>query len=115
MPGTLVWLTVHTTYREWLLRETGLLGLRGGPGNGKSTALSHLLQKARREERDTHTVLTFFFQDQDNFRWNPRKRMYDTLLYNLMARQSHLEIELWEWTDEEWRIHSTAMICEDSS
>ncbi|KAG9664203.1 hypothetical protein KCU95_g18888, partial [Aureobasidium melanogenum] len=108
MRETLVWLTDHTTYQEWLLRDNGLLGLRGGPGSGKSTALNHLLQEARREERNTHTVLSFSFQNQEGFRRNSRKRMYGNLLYNLMAEQSKLETEFREWTDEDWKIRSSA-------
>ncbi|KAH0375531.1 hypothetical protein KCU92_g10149, partial [Aureobasidium melanogenum] len=108
MRETLVWLTLHTTYQEWLLRDNGLLGLRGSPGSGKSIALSHLLQEAHREERNTHTVLSFSFQNQEDFRWDSRKRMYGTLLDNLIARQSKLKTEFWELTNDDWKIHSSA-------
>ncbi|KAG9673030.1 hypothetical protein KCU99_g7589, partial [Aureobasidium melanogenum] len=108
MRENLGWLTFHTTYQEWLLRDHGLLGLRGGPGSGKSTALSHLLQEARREERNTHTVLSLSFQNPEMFRWDSRKRMYGTLLYNLMAEQSKLKTEFLEWTNEDWKARSSA-------
>lgn len=102
-PGTLEWLSVHPSYLKWLLGDGGILGLRGNPGTGKTTAMTYLLQESRREENETHINLAFFFQ---GLGLRTRYDMYSSLLYDLLSRASGFGMPLWEKTDD-WIIRAS--------
>ncbi|KAL1734148.1 hypothetical protein EV714DRAFT_281270 [Schizophyllum commune] len=51
--GTCNWIFAHDTYRQWSMRECGLLWLSGIPGSGKSVLASSLIDALRQERYPT--------------------------------------------------------------
>lgn len=85
-PGTLEWLFHHPSYLDWLAQDGGMLGIRGGPGTGKSTALKFLIQKERAQKEENRLVLSFFFHRRGHeLQWT-RLGMYRSLLFQLISK-----------------------------
>ena len=98
--GPLNWLTTHPAYSEWLSRDGGMLGLRGGPGVGKTTAINHLLQRSRSAGAKNCINLTFSFPFGGESTDISSVGMYSTLLYELLSEHPQYGIEFWKWMDE---------------
>ncbi|KUJ17421.1 uncharacterized protein LY89DRAFT_53208 [Mollisia scopiformis] len=99
-PNTLEWLFHHTSYSKWLSEGSGMLGIRGGPGTGKSTAIKAMIQREQSKSEPSHLLLYFFFHGRGGERSKNRVGMYQTLLFQLLNKVPSAGINYWQWAKE---------------
>ena len=80
------WVANHQSYIQWMDRDSGMLGIRGIPGCGKSTMLKRILAYLKPEDGETHLHLHFFFHGCGRELQRSRAGMYRALLYQLLSR-----------------------------
>jgi hypothetical protein len=83
-----------------------MLGLRGGPGIGKSTAINHLIQGSRSMGAKKHITLAFSFYIGGEFMDTSRVGMYSTLLYKLLSEFPQHGTEFWKRMNEPWSMEA---------
>ncbi|KAF2239102.1 hypothetical protein EV356DRAFT_163369 [Viridothelium virens] len=98
-PGTVDWLFNDPSYLKWRDQDGGMLGIRGGPGFGKSTALKAILLFDRKNEGQTHLQLYYFFFGRGTTLENTRLGMYRTLLFQLLNRIPSAGEDFWPWAE----------------
>jgi hypothetical protein len=103
--GTLEWLFDHPSYLSWLAQDSGMLGIRGGPGTGKSTALKAMIRKEKSNTEATHLLLYFFFNGRGTELERTRVGMYQTLLFQLLSKVPSAGSNFWRWAEEFPRDH----------
>ena len=83
MQGTCIWFLENNAYRTWLVSpQCSLLFLHGGPGTGKTTLASTLIESLRNEHRPT---IFFFFNSNRSEASNAR-----ALLASLIGQMRNL-------------------------
>ena len=95
-PGTIDWLFHHPFYRQWIEQDSGILGIRGGPGTGKSTVVVGLLERMESQAEPSHVILSFFFNYSAASKLSrTRQGMYRTLLYDLVQQVPSAVNRVW--------------------
>jgi tetratricopeptide (TPR) repeat protein len=67
-----IWLTSHDAYQAWLSRRRSLLWLSGGPGTGKSSLSSFIIEQLETQARDQSlessrvSVAYFYFKEAES-------------------------------------------------
>ena len=83
--GTCVWLSQHPTYQKWLTESSPILWIKGHPGTGKSTIMSHALDLSNALP-DNSTTLSYFFNGRGTDIQRTLLGMYRSLLHQLLSR-----------------------------
>ncbi|KAJ4986829.1 hypothetical protein SVAN01_07634 [Stagonosporopsis vannaccii] len=79
MPGTGLWLTSSTTYKQWLSEpDQTTLWIKGIPGSGKSVVAAHLIDSLSKSY-PSQPVLYFFFRQIIDANHEPRALLRDWL------------------------------------
>ncbi|KAL9086598.1 MAG: hypothetical protein Q9165_007041 [Trypethelium subeluteriae] len=97
--GTVDWLFDHPLYLRWRDQDGGMLGIRGGPGSGKSTALKAILALDQVNEGQTHLQLSYFFHGRGTTLQKTRLGMYQTLLFQLLNKIPSAGEDFWPWAE----------------
>ncbi|KAJ5648788.1 hypothetical protein N7490_005160 [Penicillium lividum] len=103
-PGIGRWLFEHSAYRKWLAQDNGMLGLRGKPGTGKSTAMKLIVESLQKSEGRTHVHLSFFFQAHSELE-QTRSGMYRSLLCQLLEEIPSSGGDFWAWAEDKAQAH----------
>ena len=97
-PHTLDWLLEHESYQLWYRGDAGMLGIRGGPGTGKSTAMKALIDSELPRNGINHLVFYFFFR-YEHGPSRTRVGMYKTLLWQILHKIPDAGAKFWEWAE----------------
>ena len=96
---TLDWLFEHPSYQLWYRGDAGMLGIRGGPGTGKSTAMKALIDADLPRNGINHLVFYFFFRSHGHGLSRTRVGMYRTLLWQILRKIPDAGAKFWEWAE----------------
>jgi hypothetical protein len=80
------WIFDHPSYVEWISKRSGLLGIRGKPGSGKSTLMKKIFQEFGRDEPSDLVNLRYFFHRRGVSLQQTRLGMFRTLLHQLLSQ-----------------------------
>ena len=80
------WVLKHASYLEWNRRGSGLLGIRGKPGSGKSTLMKRIFQIFNDQTSQDVVQLAFFFHRRGTPLQQTLLGMFRTLLYQLLTQ-----------------------------
>src|SRR3982074_2550846 len=77
------WILEHPSYREWMTKSHGLLGIRGKPGSGKSTLMKKIFRLLSEWKDPNCAQLAFFFHRRGTALQRTQIGMFRSLLYQL--------------------------------
>jgi hypothetical protein len=94
----------NPSFVQWRDGRCSILGIRGRAGSGKTTILSAILQREKREPspQSALVVLTFFFNHTST---RSRADMYRSLLRQLLLRAPFSGHAYWHWVEDECKDH----------
>ena len=82
--GTCAWLSQNPTYQKWLAESGSILWIKGHPGTGKSTIVSHALDLFSALPDDS-VILSYFFNGRGIDIQRNLSGMYRSLLHQLLS------------------------------
>ncbi|KAF1845531.1 uncharacterized protein K460DRAFT_416781 [Cucurbitaria berberidis CBS 394.84] len=110
---TLAWVETHPSYQKWIHNDSGMLGIRGVPGCGKSTVMKYILTKLQPQNKQTHLHLYFFFWQAGHALQSSRMGFYRALLYQLLRKVPAVGFDYWEMMDKEDRSNAPRILSLD--
>lgn len=93
------WLFETTQYRNWYSGNSEptsmCLSITGPTGSGRSTLLDCALRQQLQHRNDDHHVISFFFSNYASESQNSIKKMYQSLLFQLVENSHRVPCELY--------------------
>jgi ankyrin repeat domain-containing protein 50 len=97
------WILDHQSYKEWVVKRSGLLGIRGKPGSGKSTLMKKLFRLLN-EWKDSNCIqLSFFFHRRGTPLQQTQIGMFRSLLHQLLSQVPAAGQEFYSLCDKKKR------------
>lgn len=104
-PNTLNWVDQHPSYIKWLAQDSGILGIRGPPGSGKSTVLTYIVKELNEDQKGSHLCISYFNSMRGSQLEHSRVGMYRSLLHQLLSQDPSSGHRLWLLAEHKNRLH----------
>ncbi|KAL7793983.1 WD40-repeat-containing domain protein [Trichoderma afarasin] len=88
------WILDHPNFRQWRNKQNRTLWIKGGPGTGKTMLLCGIINEiepsTRLSDQNADTLLSYFFFQATDVRFNSSTAMLRNLIYLLVVQQPSL-------------------------
>ncbi|KAJ4859826.1 WD domain, g-beta repeat domain-containing protein [Trichoderma breve] len=88
------WILDHPNFRQWRTKQNRMLWIKGGPGTGKTMLLCGIINEiepsTRLSDQNADTLLSYFFCQATDVRFNNGTAMLRNLIYLLIVQQPSL-------------------------
>ncbi|KAL6831988.1 hypothetical protein V8C40DRAFT_285433 [Trichoderma camerunense] len=88
------WILDHPNFRQWRNKQNRTLWIKGGPGTGKTMLLCGIINEiepsTRLSDQNADTLLSYFFFQATDVRFNNSTAMLRNLIYLLVVQQPSL-------------------------
>ncbi|RDW59843.1 hypothetical protein BP6252_12930 [Coleophoma cylindrospora] len=105
------WITEHPKYLEWKMARSGIFGVRGKPGSGKSTLMKKIFRQLKEDRNDSDVILAYFFHRRGTELQHSQLGMFRSLLYMLLHQCPLVQTDFWSTSqskqkglDKKWRV-----------